>query len=581
MESTHLPHDLTLITTLASALGLALVLGFVATRLRLPALVGYLLAGIVIGPATPGFVADLELSRQLAEIGVILLMFGVGLHFSMEDLLSVRRIAVPGALVQIAVATALGVGVANWWGWSFGSGLVFGLTLSVASTVVLLRALEDRGLVDSINGRIAVGWLIVEDLATVLVLVLLPALAGTLGGTVDPAPGNGRSILLQLAITLGQVGAFIALMLLVGRRLFPWLLLQIARTRSRELFTLFVIAVALGIAYGSTRLFGVSLALGAFFAGMVLRGSSLSFRAAEESLPLRDAFSVLFFVSVGMLFDPDVLVREPARVLIVIAIILVGKSLAAFAIVLAFRYPINTALTVSAGLAQIGEFSFILATLGLSLGLLTPDAQSLVLAGALISIAINPLVFHAIEPVHAWIRRRSPLVRTLERSEDPLAELPVTITPEQLTGHTVLVGYGRVGRRIADCLIEQRSPFVVAELNREAVERLRERGLLAISGDASDPAVMVQTHVARARLLVIASPDTLRVRRMLEIARQLNPLIEVVVRTHTDDEAALLRVTPGVTVFMGEEELASSMTRHLLHRLVQVGERTQGHANLR
>jgi CPA2 family monovalent cation:H+ antiporter-2 len=282
-----------------------------------------------------------------------------------------------------------------------------------------------------------------------------------------------------------------------------------------------------------------------------------------------------------MLFDPDVLVREPARVLIVIAIILVGKSLAAFAIVLAFRYPINTALTVSAGLAQIGEFSFILATLGLSLGLLTPDAQSLVLAGALISIAINPLVFHAIEPVHAWIRRRSPLARTLERSEDPLAELPVTITPEQLTGHTVLVGYGRVGRRIADGLIEQRSPFVVAELNREAVERLRERGLLAISGDAADPAVMVQTHVARARLLVIASPDTLRVRRMLEIARQLNPLIEVVVRTHTDDEAALLRVTPGVTVFMGEEELASSMTRHLLHRLAMVEERAQGHANLR
>jgi CPA2 family monovalent cation:H+ antiporter-2 len=447
--------------------------------------------------------------------------------------------------------------------------------------VVLLRALEDRGLVDSINGRIAVGWLIVEDLAMVLVLVLLPALAGTLGGTVDSSPGSGRSIPLQLAITLGQVSAFIALMLLVGRRLFPWLLLQIAGTRSRELFTLFVIAVALGIAYGSTRLFGVSLALGAFFAGMVLRGSSLSFRAAEESLPLRDAFAVLFFVSVGMLFDPDVLVREPARVLIVIAIIIIGKSLAAFAIVLAFRYPINTALTVSAGLAQIGEFSFILATLGLSLGLLTPDAQSLVLAGALISIAINPLVFHAIEPVHAWIRSRSQLARALERSVDPLAELPVTITPEQLTGHTVLVGYGRVGRRIADGLAEQRSPFVVAELNREAVERLRERGFLAISGDASDPAVMIQTHVARARLLVIAAPDALRTRRMLEIARQLNPLIEAVVRTHTDEEATLLRNTPGVTVFMGEQELASSMTRHLRHRLVQVEERTQGHANLR
>jgi CPA2 family monovalent cation:H+ antiporter-2 len=542
--------------------------------------VGYLVAGILIGPATPGFVADLELSRQLAEIGVILLMFGVGLHFSMEDLLSVRRIAVPGALVQIAVATALGMGVAHWWGWGFGTGLVFGLTLSVASTVVLLRALEDRGLIDSINGHIAVGWLIVEDLAMVLVLVLLPALAGILGGTVEPS-GNGRSIPLQLAITLGQVGAFIALMLLVGRRLFPWLLMQIARTRSRELFTLFVIAVALGIAYGSTRLFGVSLALGAFFAGMVLRGSSLSFRAAEESLPLRDAFAVLFFVSVGMLFDPDVLVREPDRVLIVLAIILLGKSLAAFAIVVAFRYPVNTALTVSAALAQIGEFSFILATLGLSLGLLSPEAQSLVLAGALLSIAINPLVFHAIEPVHAWIRRRSDLARALERSEDPLAELPITITPEQLTGHTVLVGYGRVGRRIADSLVERGARFVVAELNREAVERLRERGLLAISGDASDPAVMVQTHVARARLLVIAAPGALRGRRMLEIARRLNPLIEAVVRTHTDEEAALLQDTPGVTVFMGEQELAASMTRHLLHRLTQIEERTQGHANVR
>ena len=582
MESTHVPHDLTLITTLAAALGLALVLGFLATKLRLPALVGYLVAGILIGPATPGFVADLALSQQLAEIGVILLMFGVGLHFSMDDLLSVRSIAVPGALVQIAVATALGMGVASWWGWSLGSGLVFGLTLSVASTVVLLRALEDRGLIDSINGHIAVGWLIVEDLAMVMVLVLLPALAGSLGGTVDPSsPESERGILLQLAITLGQVGAFIALMLLVGRRLFPWLLLQIARTRSRELFTLFVIAVALGIAYGSTRLFGVSLALGAFFAGMVLRGSSLSFRAAEESLPLRDAFAVLFFVSVGMLFDPAVLLREPDRVLMVVGIILLGKSLAAFAIVLAFRYPINTALTVSAALAQIGEFSFILATLGLSLGLLTPEGQSLMLAGALISIAINPLVFHAIEPVHAWIRRRSHLARALERSEDPLAELPVTITPEQLTGHTVLVGYGRVGRRIADGLVEQRSPFVVAELNREAVERLRERGLLAISGDASDPAVMVQTHVARARLLVIAAPDPLRARRMLEIARQLNPLIEAIVRTHTDEEAELLRNTPGVTVFMGEQELASSMTRHLRHRLEQVEERTQGHATRR
>ncbi|HET9514881.1 MAG TPA: cation:proton antiporter, partial [Gemmatimonadales bacterium] len=408
-----MPHNLNLITTLAAAFGLALVLGFLATRLKLTPLVGYLLAGILIGPATPGFVADLDLSRQLAEIGVILLMFGVGLHFSLEDLLSVRRIALPGAVAQIAVATMLGWAAARLWGWSFGAGLVFGLALSVASTVVLLRALEDRGLLDSMNGHIAVGWLIVEDIATVVVLVLLPPLAAGLGG-VTPAEGAVRSVPVQLALTLGQVAVYAVLMLVVGRRLFPWLLLQIARTGSRELFTLFVIAVAMGIAYGSTRLFGVSLALGAFFAGMVLRGSSLSFRAAEESLPFRDAFAVLFFVSVGMLFDPAALLRDPLRLLMVLAIIMIGKSLAAFAIVLAFRYPLNTALTVSASLAQIGEFSFILGSLGVSLRLLPPEAQSLIIAGSLVSIALNPLVFHAIEPIQNWIRKRSQLARKLE-----------------------------------------------------------------------------------------------------------------------------------------------------------------------
>ena len=574
-----MPHSVSLITTIAAALGVALVMGFLATRLKLPVLVGYLVAGILIGPATPGFVADIELSRQLAEIGVMLLMFGVGLHFSLDDLLAVRRIALPGAIAQIAVATALGMGLTAVWGWSIGAGIVFGLALSVASTVVLLRALESRVVMDSVNGRIAVGWLIVEDLAMVLVLVLLPPLAGWLGsvshGVAETA--GSRQLLTRLAFTLGQVAIFVVLMLVVGKRLVPWLLWQVARTGSRELFTLCVIAAAVGIAYGSAELFGVSFALGAFFAGMVMRESDLSYRAAEESLPLRDAFSVLFFVSVGMLFDPQVLIRQPLQILAVVAIIVIGKSLAAFFLVLAFRYPLNTALTVSAGLAQIGEFSFILASLGVSLGLLPVEGQSLILAGALISIALNPLVFKAIEPAQAWIRSRSKLARIVERPEDPLAQLPTTVDSNRLTGQVVLVGYGRVGRRIGEALIEHGVPFVVAEQNRELVEQLRERGLWAVSGDASDPAALIQAHIARARMLVIATPDTFDVRRMIEIARALNPGIETVVRTHSDEEAALLRSENAGTVFVGEHELALGMTRHVLERVATPAARSESH----
>ena len=484
-----MPHNITLITTIAAALGLALIMGFIAARLKLPVLVGYLIAGIIIGPATPGFVADLELSSQLAEIGVMLLMFGVGLHFTLEDLLAVRRIALPGAIVQIAVATLLGTSVAAFWGWSLAAGVVFGLALSVASTVVLLRALEDRGLLESVNGRIAVGWLVVEDLVMVLVLVLLPPLAVWLGGNMEvPVEDTGeRSLLTTLALTLGRISVFIALMLVVGKRLFPWLLWQIARTGSRELFTLCVIAAAVGIAYGSAELFGVSFALGAFFAGMVMRESPLSYRAAEESLPLRDAFSVLFFVSVGMLFDPNVIINQPLKLLVVLAIIVFGKSLAAFFLVLLFRYPLNTALTVSASLAQIGEFSFILANLGVSLGILPTEGQSLILAGAIISIALNPLVFRAIEPAQAWIRSRSKLAQTLERPDDPLAVLPMTVDLNRLTGQVVLVGYGRVGRRIGEALTENGISFVVAEENREIVEQLRKTGIPAVSGDAVRP----------------------------------------------------------------------------------------------
>ena len=556
-----MPHSVELITTIAAALGLALIFGFLAVRLKLPALVGYLLAGIVIGPFTPGFVADTSLAGQLAEIGVMLLMFGVGLHFSLDDLLSVKKIALPGAVVQIAVATAMGAAVATAWGWNLTAGIVFGLALSVASTVVLLKALENRGILATPNGRIAVGWLVVEDLVMVLVLVLLPPLAGVSGGGSEAA--HDRSILGTLAITLGEVALFIALMLVVGRRFFPWLLWQVARTGSRELFTLCVVAAALGIAYGSSALFGVSFALGAFFAGMVLRESALSYRAAEESLPLRDAFAVLFFVSVGMLFDPRVLLEQPLQVLAVVAIIVFGKSLAAFLLVLAFRYPLNTALTVSASLAQIGEFSFILAGLGVTLGVLPVEGQSLILAGALISIALNPLVFQAVEPAQAWIRRHSPHARKLETRDDPLAELPADVASHTLTGHVVLVGFGRVGRHIAESLDAQGLAYVVAEQQREAVEKLRKRGIHAVVGDASESAVLIQAHVARAKMLVIATPDAFLARKMIEIARTLNPRIHVIVRSHSEDGAAMLRREHAVDVLIGEQELANSMMRHM------------------
>ncbi|QOL51415.1 YbaL family putative K(+) efflux transporter [Massilia litorea] len=561
-------HELSLITTIAAALGFGLIFGMLAVRLKLPALVGYLAAGIVIGPATPGFVADVGLASQLAEIGVMLLMFGVGLHFSLRDLLDVRKIALPGAVLQIAVATAMGMGMAYMWGWSLGAGLVFGLALSVASTVVLLRALEGRGILDSMNGRIAVGWLVVEDLVTVLVLVLLPALAGPLGGKgADGAGGADASLLYALGKTLLQVGAFVAFMLIVGRKLFPWFLWRVAKTASRELFTLAVIAAAVGIAYGSSELFGVSFALGAFFAGMVLRESDLSHRAAEESLPLRDAFSVLFFVSVGMLFDPAVLVDSPVKVLAVVAVIIFGKSIAAMVLVLALRYPLNTAITVSASLAQIGEFSFILAALGISLELMPKEGQSLILAGAIISIAVNPLLFKAIEPLQRWLRANSEAVRKLEASPDPLAELPMTVPHERLTGQVVLVGFGRVGRRIADELTAQGVHFVVAEQNRELVEALRRRDQPAVVGNAAEPAVLIQAHIARAAVLVIATPDTFHVRKMVETATMLNPAIRCVVRTHNEEEAELLRRDTGGKVFLGEHELAGSMTRYVMQTL--------------
>ncbi|UFU11353.1 cation:proton antiporter [Ideonella dechloratans] len=536
-----------LIVTLAAALGLALLLGYAALRLRLPALVGYLMAGMALGPHTPGYVADMGLASQLAEIGVMLLMFGVGLHFSVADLMAVRRVAVPGAVVQMAVATAMGAGLAVFWGWSLAGALVFGLALSVASTVVLLRALEARGTLESHEGRIAVGWLVVEDLAMVLVLVLLPALVG-LAGTADASAEAADTPSLTWAVlrTLLAVGAFVALMLLVGRKLLPRLLWLISRTGSRELFTLAVIAVALGIAYGASAFFGVSVALGAFFAGLVLRESEFSHRAAEESLPFRDAFAVLFFVSVGMLFDPKVLLERPLQVLAVTAIIMLGKSVAAMGLVLLLRYPLQASLSVAASLAQIGEFSFILVGLGASLHVLPPEAESLVVAGALFSIALNPLLFSLVDPLRRAVLARSAWARSLDARPDPLAELPASTAERYLARHVVVVGYGAVGEQLVAALVAQDVPCVVVEQRRERVEALRAAGLQAVAGDATEPETLVQAHIHQARLLVVTVPDATDTYPMIRTAHTLRPELTVLSRAPNESEAALL-VEAGVT----------------------------------
>jgi CPA2 family monovalent cation:H+ antiporter-2 len=567
-----MPHEINLISTIAVGLGLAMVLGYIAARLKVPPLVGYLVAGILIGPHTPGFIADVGLATQLAEIGVMLLMFGVGLHFSLGDLMSVKRIAIPGAIVQMLVATLLGAGIALWWGWTPGAAVVFGIALSVASTVVLLKALETRGQLESGNGRIAVGWLVVEDLAMVIVLVMLPPLAFLLGGKApviaSTAAGDVSNVWSVLGITLLKVAAFVALMLVVGRKLFPRILWAVAAVGSRELFTLCVIAAALSIAFGAAALFGVSFALGAFFAGMVLRESPLSHRAAEESLPLRDAFSVLFFVSVGMLFDWRILIEQPFKVVGVVAIIMIGKTVAAVVLVLLLRYPLNTALTVGVSLAQIGEFSFILIGLAVTLQIVPAAGQSLVLAGALISIACNSLLFAAIEPAQTWIRARSFLARRLERPADPLAALPMDTPHSHLSGQVVIVGYGRVGRRIGEALAANGMFFVVVEQQREVVETLRAQGIDAVCGDANEPLALVQAHVARAAALVIATPDTRQVRKMVETARTLNPNIEIVIRvdagSDSEEEANLLERERVGTVFVAERELGNKMAEHLI-----------------
>lgn len=579
-----MPHETPLIATIVAGLGLAFVFGALAHRLKIPPLVGYLIAGVLVGPHTPGFVADQTLAPELAEIGVILLMFGVGLHFSLDDLLSVRAIAVPGAIVQIAAATAMGAGLAWLIGWPLPAGLVFGLALSVASTVVLLRALQERRLVETERGRIAVGWLIVEDLAMVLALVLLPALAGALGtGAPTSGAAHGATFGLDLgvggiiAVTFVKVAAFVLFMLVVGRRVIPWVLHYVAHTGSRELFRLAVLAIALGVAFGAAKLFGVSFALGAFFAGMILAESELSHRAAEESLPLRDAFAVLFFVSVGMLFDPASLVREPLDVLATLFIIVIGKSVAAFLIVRAFGHPLRTALTISASLAQIGEFSFILAELGVGLKLLPEQARDLVLAGAILSILLNPLVFAGIGAFKARLDRRAGA--PAGDSAPPAAVPPEAaavdaeemLTPTTLTGHTILVGYGRVGRLVGEALLAAGAPFLVIEDADDALADLRARHVETLAGNAAGAEILAAANVVAAKRLVLAIPNAFEAGQVVEQAKSANPAIEILARAHSDAEVEYLRGLGATIVIMGEREIARGIIERIMPAAADAG----------
>ncbi len=551
-------QSIPLITTLAIALGLALLLGFLAARLKLPVLLGYLVTGILVGPYTPGFVANAQIARELSELGVMLLMFGVGLHFSLSDLMTVRKIALPGAVLQIIVATALGTWVATVWGWRLGEALIFGLSLSVASTVVLLRALEvQHNALESISGRIAVGWLVVEDIAMVIVIVLLPPFAGWLDG--KPGVGIEANLLETLGFILFKISAFVAFMIIVGYKLFPKILWHITRTGSRELFTLCVIATAITVAFISSKLFGVSFALGAFFAGMMMRESQLSRRAAEESLPLREAFAVLFFVSVGMLFDPRVLIHHPIEVLAVIGVIVVGKTLAAAILILCFRYPLNTALLVSAGLAQIGEFSFILAGLGVELGLLPVAGQSLILAGAFISIALNPLLFKLIGPFQHWITSKSAFAKKLQQSANPLPALPIITDEKYLSGQVVLVGYGQMEQRIGEILFKNGIPYIVSE-------KTKVSEMTALFENVPEPEILIKTHVSRASMLIIAISDMFYVQALIKTARTINPTIKILVCVHNKKEARLLSNESVEKVFYSEDELATNISTYVLNR---------------
>ena len=541
-----MPHHMPLIGTIVAGLVIAFIMGALAHRLKVSPIAGYLLAGVIVGPFTPGFVADVGLASQLAEIGVILLMFGVGLHFSLRDLLSVRKIAIPGAIVQIGAATLMGMGLAWALGWTLLAGFVFGLALSVASTVVLLRALEHRNLVQTERGRIAVGWLIVEDLAMVLALVLLPPIAAAMSGS---GTVTGASIAGSIAGTFFKVAGFIALMLIVGRRVIPALLHWVVHTGSRELFRLSVLAIALGVAFGAAFVFDVSFALGAFFAGMILGETQLSRRATEETLPLRDAFAVLFFVSVGMLFDPRVPVEQPGSLLITVAIIIFGKSVAAFAIVRAFGHPTQTALTVSASLAQIGEFSFILAGLGTGLGILPPEARDLILAGSILSILANPFIFSLFAE---RIRRDCEAEREAEGRVEQEKQ-------RRREGHVILVGYGRVGSHIAKQLHEGRRALIVIEDQRDTARKAETEGMQVVLGNATQPRVLHEAGIEHASKLLIAIPEGFEGGAVAERARELNPKLPIIARAHSDEEVEHLRRLGAQHVVMAERETAKRM----------------------
>lgn len=566
-------HDLTLITTLTGGLGAALVFGYITHRIGLSPIVGYLIAGIAVGPRSPGFAADLHLAEQLAEIGVILLMFGVGLQFHIKELIAVRSIAIPGAVGQSLAATALGAVVAHWVGWGWTAGVVLGLAISVASTVVLVRVLSDNRALHTRAGHIAVGWLVVEDIFTVVVLVLLPAMFG--GGGHGPA----ASLPVVLALTAAKLGGLLFVLFLGGGRLIPWLLDHVAATRSRELFTLAVLAIALGIAVASATLFGVSMALGAFLAGMIVGRSDFSLRAASEALPMRDAFAVLFFVSVGMLFDPRGLLDAPLLAAGVLAIVLIGKPLAALLIVLAMRYPLKVALTVAVALGQIGEFTFILGSLATELKLLPESAMNLLVASAIVSITINPLLFRQIGPIAGWIERRGrrsapsiPEPGTESPAEAGMTEADARAAPSPNPGsgddehRAIVVGYGPIGRTVTRLLRENQIEPSIVEMNLETVRRLRSEGVSAHYGDATRLETLVEAGVHRSQTLIL-SADLPGSCEVIRTAKDANPDIRVLARVDYLRDAAPLRAAGACAVFSGEGEVAVSLTCELLRDL--------------
>ncbi|HGN1707042.1 TPA: YbaL family putative K(+) efflux transporter [Providencia rettgeri] len=553
-------HSTPLITTIVGGLALAYLLGMIAQRLKISPLVGYLAAGVLAGPFTPGFVADAALAPELAEIGVILLMFGVGLHFSLKDLLAVKAIAIPGAIAQIAVATLLGLGLSLLFGWGIFTGIVFGLCLSTASTVVLLRALEERQLIESQRGQIAIGWLIVEDLAMVLTLVLLPAAAAI----INTDNASFSELALGLALTIGKVVLFIFIMIVVGRKVIPWILSRTASTGSRELFTLAVLALALGIAYAAVAIFDASFALGAFFAGMVLNESELSHRAAQDTLPLRDAFAVLFFVSVGMLFDPVVLIEQPLGILAVLAIIIIGKSAAALVLVRMFGHSRRTALTISVSLAQIGEFAFILAGMGLTLGVMDKDAQNLVLAGAIVSIMLNPVLFTLLDK---YLERTETIEEQL--LEETLEE--ETQVPVDICGHAIIVGYGRVGGMLADKLRRKNIPVVVVEDTRSRFEELAENGFSAILGNGANREIISLARIECAKTLLLTIPNGYEAGEIVATAKEMNPDVTVIVRAHYDDEVSFIKERGADHIIIGEHEIAKSMATLMCNDVEEFG----------